>query len=217
MPDYTRRRTMMVDTQVRPADVTKFPIIDAMLRIPRERFVPEDRMEAAYLGDNLRLGPNRVMLEPRTLAKMLDAINLQNTDLVLDLGCGYGYASAVMAEISEAVVAVEDDANLAAEAQSRLAELGVDNVAVIAGELMEAGAQFGPFDAIVVEGAVEIVPESLLTQLKEGGRIIANFAEGELGIVRIARKFDGNAAWRFAFNATAPLLPGFERPAEFAL
>lgn len=217
MTDYKNRRTMMVDTQVRPSDVTKFPIINAMLRVPREEFVPDGMKEAAYVGENLGIGGARVLLEPRTLAKMLDAINLQNSDLVLDLGCGYGYSSAVIAEIAEAVVAVEEDAAMAAEAQTRLSEQGFDNVAVIAGPLAQGTAKHGPYDAIIVEGAVEVVGETLLSQLKEGGRIIAVFAEGALGVVRIGFKINGNVSWRFAFNASAPVLPGFERPVEFAL
>ena len=94
MTDFTARRTMMVDTQVRPSDVTKFPIIDAMLKVAREDFVPVARREAAYLGENISLGEGRVLLEPRTLAKMLDDLGVENDELVLDIGCGYGYSSA---------------------------------------------------------------------------------------------------------------------------
>ena len=90
MPDFTARRTMMVDTQVRPSDVTKFPIIDAMLRIPREVFTPARLVEAAYMGNNIDLGEGRVLLEPRTFAKMLDALEVGDRDLVLDIGCGTG-------------------------------------------------------------------------------------------------------------------------------
>ena len=107
MPDFNARRTMMVDTQVRPSDVTKFPVIDAMLSVPREAFVPNDRREAAYVGENLDLGGGRVLLEPRTLAKMLDALNIQDDEMVLDIGAALGYSSAVISQMAEAVVAVE--------------------------------------------------------------------------------------------------------------
>ena len=107
MTDFTNRRTLMVDTQVRPSDVTKFPIIEAMLHVRREVFVPDDKLEAAYAGENLPLGPGRVILEPRTFAKMLDGLAIEPTELVLDLGCGLGYSSAVLARLAEAVVAVE--------------------------------------------------------------------------------------------------------------
>ncbi|MEV8466593.1 protein-L-isoaspartate O-methyltransferase [Fluviibacterium sp. DFM31] len=217
MPDFTSRRTMMVDTQVRPSDVTKYPIIDAMLRVPREVFVPEAQVEAAYMGNNMDLGDGRVLLEPRTLAKMLDALNIHRTDLVLDLGCAYGYSAALIAQLAEAVVAIEEDEDLAREAESRLADHGVDNVAVLHAPLAEGAAKHGPYDAIVVEGGVETVPDALLDQLKEGGRIAAVFMDEALGTVRIGYKIDGTVNWRYDFNAGAPVLPGFAKAAEFAL
>ena len=109
MTDFAARRTMMVDTQVRPSDVTRFPIIDAMLRVPREAFVPTRLREVAYLGENLDLGGGRVVLAPRTLAKILDALDIEGDDLVLDIGAGHGYSAAVIARLAEAVVGLEDD------------------------------------------------------------------------------------------------------------
>jgi protein-L-isoaspartate(D-aspartate) O-methyltransferase len=217
MIDYTKRRTMMVDTQVRPSDVTKFPIIDAMLSVPREVFVPSDMVEAAYVGENMDLGDGRVMLEARTFAKMLDALDIGNDDAVLDLGCGLGYSTAVIARMAQFVVAVEQtDAN-ADEAQNILSAQSVDNAAVLAGPLAEGAARHGPFDAILVHGAVADVPEALTAQLKDGGRIACLFMEGALGVVRIGHRIDGAMVWRFAFNASAPMLDGFQKRAEFAL
>jgi protein-L-isoaspartate(D-aspartate) O-methyltransferase len=217
MIDYTKRRTMMVDTQVRPSDVTKFPIIDAMLSVPREVFVPSDMVEAAYVGENMDLGDGRVMLEARTFAKMLDALDIGNDDAVLDLGCGLGYSTAVIARMAQFVVAVEQtDAN-AGESQNILSAQSVDNAAVLAGPLAEGAARHGPFDAILVHGAVADVPEALTAQLKDGGRIACLFMEGALGVVRIGHRIDGAMVWRFAFNASAPMLDGFQKRAEFAL
>ncbi|MDU8912799.1 protein-L-isoaspartate O-methyltransferase [Aestuariicoccus sp. MJ-SS9] len=217
MTDFATRRRMMVDTQVRPSDVTKFPIIDAMLNVPRELFVPRDRVEAAYISENVDLGDGRVVLEPRSFAKMLDALDLTNEDLVLDLGTGLGYSAAVIARIAEAVVAVEDDETRAAEAQDLLAEVNADNVILHVGPLAEGAPEHGPYDAIVVEGGVETLPDTLADQLKEGGRIVCMFMENALGVVRIGWKVDGAISWRFAFNAGAPVLKGFSRAREFAL
>lgn len=210
------RRKMMVDTQVRPSDVTKFPIIDAMLRIPRETYVPDALREAAYIGENLTLAPDRVLLEPRTLAKMLDALDVQPDHVLLDLGCGLGYSTAVCAALCEFVVGVEDDAGRAAEAQSLLSANGVDNAAVMQGPLIEGAAKSGPYDAILIEGGIAELPMGLADQLRDGGRIAAIFMEGALGVVRIGHKLDGQISWRFAFHAAAPLLEGFQPKPAFA-
>ncbi|SFA71939.1 protein-L-isoaspartate(D-aspartate) O-methyltransferase [Poseidonocella pacifica] len=216
MTDFATRRTMMVDTQVRPSDVTKFPIIDAMLYVPRERFVPEGRMDAAYMGENLALGDGRVLLEPRTLAKLLDALDIQETELVLDLGCGLGYSAAVLARLAEVVVGVEE-APMAGEAQALLSEMGTDNAIVVDGALEAGAPKHGPYDVIIVEGGVEQVPPAILSQLREGGRIGCLFMQDALGVVRIGYKIDGAMSWRFAFNASAPVIPGFRKDRAFAL
>lgn len=217
MTDFAARRTIMVDTQVRPSDVTKFPIIDAMLSVPREEFVPGNKVETAYVGENIDLGSGRVVLEPRTLAKVLDALDIQSDELVLDLGAGLGYSSAVIARMAEAVVALEEDESMAADAQVALARIGADNVVMHTGPLTEGAAELGPYDVIVVEGAAEHVPAAILDQLKDGGRIGCLLVEGNLGTVKIGYKIDGTVNWRFAFNAGAPVLPGFERHQAFKL
>ena len=217
MTDYASRRTMMVDTQVRPSDVTKFPIIDAMLSVPRENFVPDSLREAAYIGENLDIGKGRVLLEPRTLAKMLDALNIQPNHVALDIGCGLGYSTAILARMCEFVVAVEDDEARAEAAQSLLSGQGIDNAAVMAGPLDTGASKSGPYDIIIIEGGVQALPDAILAQLREGGRIACVFAEGNLGVVRIGYKLDGVMNWRFAFNASAPVIRGFGKTKEFAL
>jgi protein-L-isoaspartate(D-aspartate) O-methyltransferase len=208
---------MMVDTQVRPSDVTKFPIIDAMLNVRREDFVPATRREAAYMGENLELGDNRVLLEPRTLAKMLDALAITNTEMVLDIGCAMGYSAAVIAHTAEAVIAVEQDDAMATEAVEALSAAGVDNVVVHVGPLTEGAPQHGPYDVIIIQGGIAEVPPSITGQLKDGGRIAGLFMNGALGEVRIGHKRGGQISWRSSFNAGAPVLDGFERQAMFQL
>ncbi|WP_371059879.1 protein-L-isoaspartate O-methyltransferase [Rhodosalinus sp. 5P4] len=217
MTDFATRRTNMVDTQIRVADVTKFPIIAAMQEVPREVFVPREKREVAYVSENVDLGDGRVVLEPRTLAKMLDLLDIQPDELVLDIGAGLGYAAAVMARLAEAVVAVEDDAARAKDAQALLSDQNADNVAVHHGPLTEGAPEHGPYDVIVVEGAVETLPDAITDQLKDGGRIACLFQEGALGMVRIGYRLDGAMSWRFGFNAGAPVIPGFERHAAFTL
>ncbi len=207
----------MVDSQVRPSDVTKFPIIDAMLTVKRENFVPANKRAVAYMGEHIDLGGGRTMLDPRTLAKMLDAVNVDQQDIVLDLGCGLGYSSALLARMCEAVIAVEDDETRVKEAEARLADADADNVAVIEGVLSEGAAKHGPYDIIFIQGAVETVPEAILDQLKEDGRIVAIFSAGALGEARVGVKVNGTVSWRMDFNANAPLLAGFEKEKSFSL
>ena len=217
MTSFAQRRRMMVDTQVRPSDVTKFPIIDAMLATPREHYLPDAFSEAAYMGENIDIAPGRVLLEPRTFGKMLDALAIGEDEMVLDIGCNYGYSAALLSRLAQVVIAVEEEADMAAEAPGLLAEDGRDNVVFVEGPLAEGAAEHAPFDVIIVEGAVEEVPATIAEQLKEGGRIACLFQDGPLGVVRIGIKSGGHISWRFAFNAGAPVLPGFTSARAFSL
>lgn len=217
MTDFSDRRRMMVDTQIRPADVTKYPIIEALLAIPRENFVPDLQSEVAYADQSVPLSDGRVVPEPRTLAKMLDALDVRQDELVLDVACGLGYSTAVVARLAQMVIGVEEDESLAAEAQETLSNSSADNAIVHQGALTEGAAEHGPYDVILIEGGVEEVPDALLAQLKDGGRIAALFMSGALGEVKIGYKSAGRVSWRFEFNAGAPVLPGFAKPEVFSL
>ncbi len=206
----------MVDTQVRPSDVTKFPVLDAMLNVPREAYAPDTHRDVAYADGTINLGGGRHLLDPRAIAKLLEALEPTPSDLVLELGASTGYTTALLAHMAEAVVAVEEDEDLARDAEAALTEQGVDNAALIQGALIEGSAKHGPFDAIAIFGGVEEVPAAVLDQLKEGGHIAAIFMEGALGEARIGVKSRGRVTWRMAFNATAPILPGFARALNFA-
>tara|TARA_B100000902_G_scaffold246583_1_gene233374 strand:- start:218 stop:871 length:654 start_codon:yes stop_codon:yes gene_type:complete len=215
--DYKKRRKIMVDTQIRPSDVTKFPIIDAFLSVPREKFVPDGKREAAYIGENFQIGHSRVILEPRTLAKLLDALDIQNDELVLDIGSGLGYSSAIISLIAEVVIAIEDDSTLASEAGEILSEIGADSVVVEVNKLEEGAPEHGPYDVIIIQGGVEEIPGSILKQLKNGGRVGAIFIEEGLGTAKIGFKSNDKINWRYSFNAAAPVLPGFFKQKDFAL
>jgi len=217
MTDFSKRRAIMVDTQVRPNDVTSFAIIDAFLSVQRELFVPQSKREAAYAGENIDLGQGRVVLEPRTIAKMLEAADIAPGDVVLDVATGFGYVAALAGRLAEAVIALEEDETFVSEAEGALAEAGSDNVVVIGGTHAEGAAKHGPYDVILIQGAVEDVPTELTDQLREGGRIVAVFSEAALGVVRVGLQVDGRVSWRYSFNAGAPVLKGFEKAAAFAL
>ena len=148
---------------------------------------------------------------------MLETADIQPDELVLDIGAGFGYSSALAARLSEAVIALEDDGGRVAEAERALAEAGIDNVAVVEGVLTEGAEKHGPYDVILVQGAVQTMPEAITRQLKESGRIVAIFHDGALGAVRVGYNIDGAISWRFAFNAGAPVLQGFEAEQAFVL
>ncbi len=217
MADYATRRVTMVDTQVRTQDVTRFPVIEAMLTIPRELFVPVALREAAYIGDNLDLGHGRVLLDPRSFSKMLEILAVGPDDSVLHVGAGLGYGSAVMARLSQFVAAIESEDDLASAAEGTLRDAGIDNVAVFRAALDAGAPSAGPYDAILIEGGVNVIPEAITAQLKDGGRIAAIFMDGPLGEVRLGLKRGGRISWRSVFNATAPVLPGYALQRTFTL
>jgi protein-L-isoaspartate(D-aspartate) O-methyltransferase len=217
LTDFASRRVMMVDNQVRPSEVTRFPILEALLNVPRERFVPDSLRETAYLGENVPVGPGRVLLDPRTFAKLLEGVDVKPGERVLHVGTGLGYGAAVLARMGADVVALEDEAARAAAAQAALAAEGATGVRVVAGPLHEGAPQAAPFDVILIEGAVELIPEALLAQLGGDGRIGAIFAEGDLAVARIGRKEGSQVHWRYGFVTGAPVLPGFGRAAAFVL
>lgn len=215
MMDFQAARTAMVDRQVRPSDVTSYPIIEALLWAPRERFAPKSKRSVCYAGEHVEIAPGRVLLDPRVFAKMLDAAQVGPEDLVLDLACGLGYSSAVLARLSAAVVGVESDADMARQAGEVLAEVEVDNAVVQEGAPEAGDPDHGPYDVIFVNGGVEEIPAALLDQLKDGGRLVAIHMEGALGQCRVTVRAGDALTTRRMFDATAPVLPGFQKTPEF--
>src|SRR4051812_30428698 len=181
MSGFATARQKMVDGQVRPSDVTDIRIIDAMLAVPREAFVPENKRALAYLDLDLDVGEgaSRYLIKPAVLAKMLQAAEIKATDRVLVVGCATGYAAAVIAQFAGAVTATESDSALAAKARTILAQNGCGNVAVRTAAAADAAPSNGPYDVIVLNGATEIVPERLYSQLQDGGRLVGLFATSQ--------------------------------------
>jgi protein-L-isoaspartate(D-aspartate) O-methyltransferase len=210
MDRFETARKAMVEGQVRTGDVTRRALTEAMARIPRERFVARGLRDLAYAELQLELAPGRRMLDPRSFAKMVQAAEIDRDDLVLDVGCLTGYSAAVISRLSGAVLALEQDEALAGQARDRLSELGFDTVIVETGALAEGAPGSAPFDAIVVEGAVEKRPDALLDQLKDGGRLVAIHREGPYGRCRVWTRTGAQASHRVAFDADAPVLPGFD-------
>ncbi|MFP4005080.1 MAG: protein-L-isoaspartate O-methyltransferase family protein [Alphaproteobacteria bacterium] len=205
----------MVESQVRTNDVTDRRIIEAMETLPRERFVPRSLRPLAYMGAPLEAAEGRFLLDPRTLSKLIQAADIEPDELVLDVGCATGYSTAVLAHLAETVVGLEADQGLAEEATRLLTDLGIDNTAVITGDLAAGAPSQGPFDVIFINGGVEAVPESLTSQLKEGGRLAAVILGRRIGKAHIFLRTEDVVSSRIEFDATPPALPGFERAEAF--
>lgn len=211
----------MVDGQVRVNDVTEPALIAAMLEIPRELFVPESRASLAYIDDDLCVreardgGAARYLMEPMVLARLVQALELEPAAHVLDVGCATGYSAGVLSRLAARVVALEEDAELAAAARKTLASLGVSNVTVVQGPLAAGWPGEKPYDAILLNGAVERVPEPLLDQLKEGGRLCAVIRKEAAARAAMFLRTGGNISARRLFDAAIPPLPGFEAPKGF--
>jgi protein-L-isoaspartate(D-aspartate) O-methyltransferase len=219
MFDTAAARRIMVDCQIRTADVTDPELIAAMLEVPRELFVPKALADRAYLDSDLAIGQGRAMLKPMVLAKLIQAGQIGPTDHVLDAGCGTGYASAILARLAGSVVALEQDAGLAAAAKQALsaarATAAAGGVTVVTGPLTNGWPSSGPYDFILLNGATEVTPEAYAGQLKPNGRLACIYKPGPAGKAMIYRPVEGHLVGRPVFEAAAAVLPGFTAPKAF--
>ena len=221
MIDSQAQRLNMVESQVRPSDVTDRRILRAMLEVPRELFVAESRRSIAYMDVDAPVaaanspGGGRYLLAPRVLGKLLQEAAIEADMVVLDVGCATGYSTALIARLARRVVGLECDKGLVQDAQRLLRELGVSNAIVREGPLAAGVPDEAPFHAILLNGAVAQVPNTLLDQLKDGGRLLAVVAERGLGSAKVWTRSGSTCDARAVFDAGAKPLPGFELKAEF--
>ena len=217
MIDFARARRTMVDTQIRVNDVTDVRIVDALASVPREAYVPATRRDLAYIDDDVLVSEGtaapRYILEPMALAKMIQAAAIEPGETVLDVGTATGYSAAVLAQIAPQVVAVEEDAVLAGLARVNLA--GLANVDLVEGPLTAGAAAKGPFNVILLQGAVDVVPAALTAQLSEGGRLVAVVGRGRSAKCLVHTRLGGEVSVRQVFDAAIPALPGFAAVQSF--
>ena len=202
----------MIDSQIRPSDVTDPHILAAFAAVARENFVPRAARALAYADVPVEVAPGRFMLEPRCFAKLLQLAAITPDDRILDVGCATGYSAAVLARLGGQVIALEQDADLLRIASDGLATTGIT---LVQGGLIEGARAEGPFDVIIVEGAIEQVPETLLSQLDEGGRLVAVMNDGPQGKATLFLKEHGGIGRRAVFDAAAPVLAGFKKAMGF--
>lgn len=208
-------RRNMVDCQIKPNRVTELRLLAALGAVPREAFVVRHLRGVAYLDEPLPVGAGRFLLTPMVLARLLQAVDIQPTDVVLHVGCGTGYAAAVASRLGATVVALESDAALAEAASEALSAQGCDSVVIERGALNQGCAKHAPYDVIVIEGQIDFLPDALTEQMAEGGRLVAVLREHGVGAATIWVKRHGRVGARALFDAAAPALPGFERVPGF--
>ncbi len=209
-------RRKMVENQLRANKVTDEAVLEAMGRLPRERFVPERYVGLAYVDEDLPLGSGRHMLEPMVLARLTQALDIKSDQIVLDVGCGLGYSTALLASLAGTVVATEEAGELANRANDILNDLGVDNAVVIEAALPDGYPKQAPYDAILLNGALPEIPQGLIKQLSPGGRMALVLKRGGgLGRAVLVERFGDSLAERSLFDAGTPLLAGFEREEGF--
>jgi protein-L-isoaspartate(D-aspartate) O-methyltransferase len=213
--DFSTARRNMIKCQIRPNKVVDEALLSSMGEAPREQFLPDALRAVAYVDEDLKLNEERRMLEPMVLARLLQELALTPGDAVLDIASGTGYAAAVMARLAGAVFALESDPDLQGRATELFGELALDNIVPVEGVLSAGCAEHAPFNAILIEGAVDAVPAAILDQLAEDGRLIAIVMENGIGRATLFRKNGGHLSRRAMFDANAPVLKAFQNPAGF--
>lgn len=215
--DFDAARETMVESQIRTADVTDLDLLSAFRRVPRERFVPASKMALAYGDAVVDYGDGRALLRPRDFAKLIQAADIQPHEIVLNIACARGYSVAILAQVADTVVGLETEDDAVDRATSLLTDIDVLNAAVVKGDLKRGAPEHGPFDVIIVNGAVADVPEAWLGQLANGGRLVLIQKSGPIGRATILTKSGEAVGDRVVFDANAPFLPGFEPVKSFAL
>jgi len=219
MVDFKTARRAMVDGQIRTNDVTNLALIDAMMDIPREIFLPDRLAAFAYLDRDIAFdetaGAARYLTKPVVLARLIQALEPTPASRALVVGCGAGYGAAVLGRLVAAVTAVEENAAIADRAKATLAGLGANNVTVVTGALVGGYPASQPYDSILIDGGIEIVPEALFGQLASSGRLVAVINDSPGGRAMLYQSDRGEVSGRSLFDAVAPVLPGFRKAPAF--
>ncbi len=215
MADFELMRRNMVACQIRTTKVTDAGILAALSAVPREAFVPEPLKAIAYADEDLHLAAGRYMMEPVVLARLLQAAAITPGDTALAIGCTTGYAVALLARLAETVVGIESDAQFVADCDTVLAQLGVDNAAVVEGDLSQGYPRQGPYDAILIEGRCGEIPQRITDQLADGGRLVSVIDENGVGKAVLMKRSGNAVGSRILFDAQVPPLKAFERAPAF--
>jgi protein-L-isoaspartate(D-aspartate) O-methyltransferase len=211
-----KARHNMVEQQIRPWDVLDQQVLDLMLRVPREDFVPAEYRKLAFTDMALPIGQGEVMMEPKLEARMLQSLAVRPTDKVLEVGTGSGYVTALLASLAAEVVSVEINAELLEQAHQRLAAHGIDNIALEQGDAADGWDKAQPYDVICVTGSQPVLSQGLKENLQIGGRLFAVIGEKPVMEAVLVTRVNANE-WRteVLFETVVPPLRGVSRAEPF--
>jgi len=211
--DWAAQRRAMVEEQIRKRGISSPCLLEALARVPRHLFVPEELALHAYEDRALGIGEQQTISQPYMVAAMTEYLELQGSERVLEVGAGSGYQAAVLAELASEVITVEKNVSLAEAARARLASLGYRNIRVEIGDGTLGWADAAPFDGILVAAAAPAVPPPLTAQLAEGGRLIIPVGESDKQMLMRIRKRDGEVMQEKLFACQfVPLLGRYGWP-----
>jgi protein-L-isoaspartate(D-aspartate) O-methyltransferase len=207
----------MVESQLRVTKVTDDRVIMAFENVPREEFVSPELKGLAYIDEDLVLGFGRFMLEPMVLARLIQALDIKSDDTILDIAAGCGYSTALLSSLGQSVVGIEAHAELAKTAQENLIKMSVDNSVILHGDHQLGFASEAPYDAIIIEGAVSEVPEHILDQLSEQGRLVTVIRDNNSapGKATLFQRTKTGFSQQYLFDAQTPILTEFNKVTAF--
>lgn len=189
--EYSDARKNMVLGQIRTSKTSNLDLLNKILEIPREIFIPNDKKHMSYLDTHILLQDNRYIINTPTLCQMIELANIKDTDTILEIGCATGYSTAILSKIAVKVIAIEADHTLASKANHTIHSLGIDNTIIVSGNFADGHVEGKPYDVILINGVIEYIPDYLVDQVREGGIIVSIIKRDNLiGEIIVGKKHD---------------------------
>ena len=206
----------MIEGQIKPIGGMQKNILQAFSSVNRDDFVPQNLKDNCYSEKNLFLKRDRFVLKANLIAKIISALNISNEENVLVIGSSTGYSSAIISRLAETVISIEEDQELLDFSEEAIKKNGIDNIVFINNAMIEGCSEQGPFNAIIIEGAIDEVPPNILNQLEDNGRLIAMINNKGVSNVIEYQKKNNIFTDRFLFSCTAPKLKCFDKRKSFS-
>ena len=205
----------MIDGQIRPINGISNEVISAFASVNRSDFVPENLSLNSYTEKNLKISNDRYLLKPNLIGEIIKHVSPTDNETILVLPASTGYSSAIMSNLAETVIAIEEDENLISIAENGMNKIGINNVAIIKKKINENCLDQGPFNAIIIEGAIDYLPEQFLDQLENQGRLFALINKENVTNATLFKKNENSVNSKFLFSCDAPKLNFFKNKNSF--